>query len=67
VKTEFANFASVLDTVKKQLDTARRTIDQTDVRTRQMERKLKDVEKLPEDQAREALGLNEPSAPADDN
>lgn len=58
VKTEFSSFASVLDSVKKQLDTARRTIDQTDVRTRQMERKLKDVERLPEDQAREALGLN---------
>lgn len=66
VKTEFSNFAGVLDTVKKQLDTARRTIDQTDVRTRQMQRKLKDVESLPEDQARNALGLKEMSSNSDD-
>ena len=66
VKTEFQSFSSVIDSVKRNLDTARRTIDQTDVRTRQMERKLRDVETLPGEQARELLGLNETSTTGDD-
>jgi DNA recombination protein RmuC len=67
VKAEFASFAGVLASVKKQLDTARKTIDLTDVRTRQMERKLKDVESMPEDQARETLGFNEMSRDSDED
>jgi DNA recombination protein RmuC len=47
VKTEFGRFGGVLDKVKKQLATASRTIDQTGVRTRAMERTLRNVEKLP--------------------
>ncbi len=40
VKTEFDRFSDVLKTLKKQLDTASRTVDQVEVRTRQMNRKL---------------------------
>jgi len=60
VKTEFGKFGDVLAKVKKQLDTASRTIDQTGVRTRAMERKLRTVEELPASQAKELLQLGEP-------
>ena len=64
VKTEFGKFGEVLTRVKKQLDTASNTIDQTGVRTRAMERKLRDVEKLPNDVSQNLLGL-EPSQLSD--
>ena len=57
VKTEFAKFGTVLDKVKRQLDTASRTIEQTGVRTRAMERKLRSVEQLPHDEASQVLEL----------
>ena len=57
VKTEFGKFGEVLDTVKKQLETASGTIEKTGVRTRAMERKLRDVEALPEEESNELLKL----------
>jgi DNA recombination protein RmuC len=57
VKTEFAKFGEVLDKVKRQLDTATRTIEQTGVRTRAMERKLRTVEQLPDGEAELVLDL----------
>ncbi len=48
VKSEFAKFADVLARTKVQLQTVANTIDQAETRTRQIERKLKDVETLPE-------------------
>jgi DNA recombination protein RmuC len=57
VKTEFKKFGDILDKVKKQLNTAANTIEQTGVRTRAMERKLKDVEEIPETEAVELLDL----------
>ncbi|SPD74894.1 DNA recombination protein RmuC homolog [uncultured Desulfobacterium sp.] len=47
VKMEFGKFGEVLSRVKKHLHTASRTLDQTDLRTRAMERKLRSVEELP--------------------
>ena len=47
VKMEFGKFGDVLDKVKKQLETASNTIEQTHVRTRAIERKLRTVEELP--------------------
>jgi DNA recombination protein RmuC len=47
VKSEFAKFGDVLSRLKGQLATASRTIDDAQVRTRQMQRKLQDVEALP--------------------
>ncbi len=47
VKAEFGRFADVLATTKKQLQTVANSIDSAEVRTRQIERKLKDVEVLP--------------------
>ncbi len=47
VKNEFGKFGTVLDAVKEKLQQATRKIDDAFVRTRQIERKLKDVQALP--------------------
>lgn len=57
VKTEFGKFGDVLAKVKKQLNTASKTIDQTATRTRVMERKLRSVEQLPGADSLEILAL----------
>jgi DNA recombination protein RmuC len=60
VKSEFGRFAEVLANTKRQLQTVANTIDQAEVRTRQIERKLKDVEVLPgADELQEDLQLEE--------
>ncbi len=59
VKTEFHRFGGVLEKVKKQLSTASKTIDETGVRTRAIEKKLKEVEQLPSDKSKAALDLDE--------
>lgn len=58
VKTEFAKFGAVLDKVKRQLNVASQTIEETGVRTRAMERRLRDVEELPPGIAIEVLKLS---------
>ena len=55
VKTEFGKFGTVLEGVKKKLDSASKTMDDAAVRSRAIERKLRDVEKLPEDEAEPLL------------
>ncbi|HEY6821463.1 MAG TPA: DNA recombination protein RmuC, partial [Burkholderiales bacterium] len=57
VKGEFGKFGEVLARTKAQLQTVANSIDAAEVRTRQMERKLKDVE---------TLGPAEPGAPGVD-
>ena len=47
VKSEFGRFGDVLANTKKQLQTVANSIDAAETRTRQIERKLKDVESLP--------------------
>jgi DNA recombination protein RmuC len=60
VKSEFGRFAEVLANTKRQLQTVANTIDQAEVRTRQIERKLKDVEVLPgAEEVQEDLQLEE--------
>ncbi|MCH8621648.1 DNA recombination protein RmuC [Undibacterium sp. TS12] len=56
VKTEFGKFADVLTATKLALEKAAKNIDQAEVRTRQMTRKLKNVEALPTDTAQSLLG-----------
>ena len=56
VKNEFGKFGEVLKMVRKKLDEAGRHIDATAVRTRAIERKLRDVESLPAEQAQQLLG-----------
>jgi len=50
-KTEFGKFGDVLDNVKSKLDQASRQIEQTGVRSRAIERSLRDVESLPDERA----------------
>jgi len=51
VKTEFGKFGEVLARTKSQLQSVANSIDAAETRTRQMERKLKSVEALPEPEA----------------
>ncbi|AND70802.1 hypothetical protein ATSB10_33480 [Dyella thiooxydans] len=64
-KTEFGKFGDVLDNVKNKLDQASKQIDQTGVRTRAIERKLRDVESLPGEDAPGLLGNGESEADND--
>ena len=57
VKTEFDKFGEVMTKLKRQLNTATRTVEQTGVRTRAMERELREVEKLPPEVSAARLGL----------
>ena len=57
VKTEFGKFGDMLNKVKRQLKSASNTINQTEVRTRAMERKLRTVEGLPAEATTEILEL----------
>jgi len=59
VKTEFGKFGEVLDKLKRQLGTAQKTISETGRRTRAMERKLREVESLPESTSEQVLELPE--------
>jgi len=55
VKTEFTKFGEVLATTKKRLDSVSSSIGEAEVRTRQIARRLKDVETLPEPDAMRLL------------
>jgi len=57
VKTEFGKFGQVLEKVQRQLHTASRTLEETGVRSRALERRLRVVEQLPAAEAAEVLEL----------
>ncbi len=66
VKTEFGKFGAVLAKTRKKLAEATTTIDDAAVRTRAMERRLRIVEALPEQQAQMLLpGLAAAAAAAE--
>jgi len=65
VKTEFGKFGDVLAKTKKKLDEASNTIEQAETRTRQMTRKLKSVEALPDEATQKLLQLGLPDAGED--
>ena len=56
VKTEFSKFGDVLDSVKNKLDQASTQIEKTGVRTRAIERRLREVESLPSEGEQGLLG-----------
>lgn len=56
VKTEFSKFGDVLDSVKTKLDQASTQIEKTGVRTRAIERRLREVESLPSEAEPGLLG-----------
>lgn len=51
VKTEFAKFGDVVEATKKSIDAAAKKFDEVGVRTRAIQRKLRDVQELPAPQA----------------
>ena len=60
VKTEFDKFADVLDATKKQLENAHNRLeDLVGVRTRQIQRRLRTVGQLPEEQSKQLLSLGD--------
>jgi DNA recombination protein RmuC len=58
IKTEFGKFGTTLDGVKKKLDQAANTMDDAAKRSRAIERKLRNVEELPSEEAQVLLGEN---------
>jgi len=56
VKTEFGKFGQVIGKVQKKLQEASGVIDRAQVRTRAIDRKLRDVEELPAADAQQVLG-----------
>ncbi|MDR1609959.1 MAG: DNA recombination protein RmuC, partial [Candidatus Symbiothrix sp.] len=56
VKTEFSNFGVVLERTKKKLQEATNVIDKAGIRSRAIERKLRTVQELPQQQTIELLG-----------
>ncbi len=65
VRTEFGKFGEVLARAQKKLQEASNTIDEARGKTTTIARKLKDVELLPDAQARDLLGFPLPDI-ADD-
>jgi len=58
VKTEFGKFGDVLAATKATLERAAKNIENAEVRSRQMSRKLKSVEALPSEAAELILGVD---------
>jgi DNA recombination protein RmuC len=59
VRTEFAKFGGVLEKTSKKLQEAGNHIDQAVIRTRAIERKLRDVQELPQGEAKALLDMPE--------
>ena len=67
VKTEFDKFGDVLSATQQRLEQANAELDKlVGVRTRQIQRKLKDVTSLSQQQAEQILPLNETAEPAEE-
>ena len=60
VKSEFLKFGAIVDQTRKSIDAAAKRFEQVDVRTRAIQRRLRDVQELPapEVAARDELGVN---------
>ena len=56
VRTEFEKYNKVVDQLSKQLSTAAKSVEALGVRTRAMDRTLRDVQKLPDNTAQVFLG-----------
>ncbi len=61
VKTEFGKFGSMLDKARSQTETVLKTLSESDVRTRAMNRALKQVEALPDAAAAKLMPLERDS------
>ncbi len=67
VKAEFGKYGDVLDKVKKQLQAASNTIDETGTRARAITRRLRDVETLQVGESEQVLALPAEAAPLDED
>ena len=56
VKTQFGKFADVIEAAKKKLDSASEELAKTGTRSRQIEKRLKNVQELPEPETQMLLG-----------
>ena len=61
VRTEFGKFGAVLEKTKDKLEQASKEIDKAGVRSRAIERKLRDVQSLPQPDALRLLGEPTPA------
>ena len=59
VKAEFGKYGDILDKVQKKLQEATKTLDTAAVRTRTIERKLRDVQELPASDGQGALMIEQ--------
>ena len=59
VKTEFGKFGEALAHTKKKLDEASNSISKAETRTRQLSRRLKEVEALPIGEAEQLIGITD--------
>jgi DNA recombination protein RmuC len=59
VKTEFGKFGEALAHTKKKLDEASNSISKAETRTRQLSRRLKEVEALPLSEAEQLIGITD--------
>lgn len=59
VKTEFKKFGDIVDATKKSIDAAAKKFDEVGVRTRAIQRKLRDVQELPVADTPKALAASE--------
>ena len=59
VKTEFGKFGEALAHTRKKLDEASNSISKAETRTRQLSRRLKDVEALPVAESEKMIGAGD--------
>jgi DNA recombination protein RmuC len=56
VKTQFGKFADVIEAAKKKLDSASEELSKTGTRSRQIEKRLRNVQELPDTETQKLLG-----------
>jgi DNA recombination protein RmuC len=66
VKSEFGKFAGILEKAEKQINTVGKSLGDASRKTRTIERRLRGVESLDQDQAQALLGDIGPDEPDDD-
>ncbi|MDA8453158.1 DNA recombination protein RmuC [Acidovorax sp. GBBC 3334] len=66
VKTEFAKFGDVVEATRKSIDAAAKRFDEVGVRTRAIQRRLRDVQDLPAPQAAAAPALGAAGAASEE-
>lgn len=59
VKTEFQKFGDIVEATRKSIDAAARKFDEVGVRTRAVQRRLRDVQELPAEQVPSALAAGD--------